>query len=225
MMLSLPSRVLSGLLVAALGGRAAVSDRLPLSYAPIPADTYVPANAAGTTTLLDLVQSRPELSLLAELVAGSAGFTQAFNTTPEWSFTFLAPSNTALANNTGAYFSTFAAQPKGKWWLGNLLQHHYVPGSALTLADLAAGDGTVQRLQTGTYLYVSVQAESDSASSQVLLNNVASVSTADLAVTSGVVHIIDHVLDPAAQIFEPAYPSVSQAFIPGSCANTALSYC
>ncbi|CAK7237275.1 hypothetical protein SBRCBS47491_009920 [Sporothrix bragantina] len=223
MTLYLPSRVLSVLLLAASGARAAVSDRTPLSYASMPVDTYVPANAAGTTTLLDLVQSHADLSLLAEVVAGSAGFTQAFNTTPEWSFTFLAPSNKALANNTGTYYSTYAAQPKGKWWLGNLLQHHYVPGSALTLADLTAGNGAVQRLQTGSYLYVSLQAENGG--TQVVFNNVSAVSTGDLAVTSGVVHIIDHLLDPAAQIFEPAYPSISQAFIPGSCANTALSYC
>ncbi|CAK7227634.1 hypothetical protein SEUCBS140593_006641 [Sporothrix eucalyptigena] len=206
---------LASLCVAVVHG--AVSDRTPLSYAPVPADVYVPTNAAGTMTLLELVQSRDDLSLLAEVVAGSAGFLQSFNTTPEWSFTFFAPSNTAF-NNTGSYYSTFASRPKGKWWLGNLLQHHYVPFSTLLMSDFST---TVQRLQTSTYLYVSTQLQGG----QLVLNNVSVVTEGNIPVTNGVVHIIDHILDPAAQIFEAQYPSAKQAFIAGSCSNPSLPYC
>jgi uncharacterized surface protein with fasciclin (FAS1) repeats len=198
---------------------AAVSDRIPLSYAPLPADTYVAPNAAGTTTLLAFIQSRDDLSMLADVVAGSAGFLQAFDATPEWSFTFFAPSNTAF-HNTGTYYSTYASRPKGKWWLGNLLQHHYVPFSALTVADLSTTTH-VQRLQTGTYLYLSTQA----VGGQLVINNASTVTEGDLAVTKGMVHIVDHLLDPSAQIFAAEYPNAKQSFIAGSCANPALPYC
>lgn len=77
-----------------------------------------------------------------------------------------------------------------------------------------------------------------------MLNDVSRVTEADIPVTSvspshlscndctqlimrkGVVHIIDRVLDPSAQIFEKDLPKVpEQAFIPGSCADQSLPYC
>jgi hypothetical protein len=39
------------------------------------------------------------------------------------------------------------------------------------------------------------------------------------------VHIVDHVLDPSAQVFEPDVAKTSQSFIPGSCSNPLLPYC
>lgn len=41
----------------------------------------------------------------------------------------------------------------------------------------------------------------------------------------GIIHIIDHVLDPSAQIFNVDLPKVSQSFIAGSCSNPDLPYC
>lgn len=105
-----------------------------------------------------------------------SGFSEAFATPPTWSYTFFAPSNTAF-NNTGEYYSTFLATPKGKWWFGNLLQHHYVPNSQLKSTSFNA---TVQRFQTGSYLYVSGQI----IGSQVILNNASTITSANLPVTS-----------------------------------------
>jgi hypothetical protein len=47
---------------------AAVVDRQLLSYAPIPTDAYTPPVNSTTTTLLDLVKSRPELSNLSSMI-------------------------------------------------------------------------------------------------------------------------------------------------------------
>ncbi|KAL1858796.1 hypothetical protein VTK73DRAFT_7801 [Phialemonium thermophilum] len=210
-----PFFLFSALAVAASAALASIVDRPPLSYAPVPAHMYVAPKKANATTLLDFVKSRSDLSTLASVLQEAAGFREAFDTPASWSFTFFAPSNAAF-NNTGAYFATYAATPKGRWWLGNLVQHHYVPNSQLKSSLF---NSTYTRIQTGLYLYVGTQVVGGG---QLMLNNVSAVVEADLPVSNGVVHIIDHILDPAAQLFEPDVPKSSQAFIAGSCANPAL---
>ncbi|RFU81201.1 fas1 domain-containing [Trichoderma arundinaceum] len=189
----------------------------PLEYFPAPSGTYVPPKDPSIRTLLDVVKSRDDLSILAEVLSECAGFGEAFDTAPSWSYTFFAPSDTAF-RNTGAYYSTFAATPKGKWWLGNLLQHHYVPNSKLMVENFNA---TYTRFQTGTFLFVGAQV----VDGKLTLNKVSSVTEADIPITNGILHIIDHLLDPSAQIFEADVPKNSQGFIPGSCSNPALPYC
>jgi hypothetical protein len=104
------------------------------------------------------------------------GFLQAFDTAPTWSYTFFAPSNTAF-NNTGEYYSTFVATPKGKWWLGNLIQHHYVPNSQLKTSAFTT---SYTRIQTGSFLFVGTQV----VDGQLILNNVSTVTTGNIPVTS-----------------------------------------
>lgn len=76
---------------------------------------------------------------------------------------------------------------------------------------------------------------------ELILNNVSTVTSANLPVTSvsfskspkeqllivrqGVVHIIDHILDPSSQLFEPDVTKTNQAFIAGSCSNPELPFC
>ncbi|KAH8680797.1 FAS1 domain-containing protein [Xylariales sp. PMI_506] len=196
---------------------ATVVDRQLLDYAPIPTNVYTAPVPSGLVTLLDLVQSRPELSNLTALLKDVSGFTEAFNTPTNWKYTFFAPSNTAF-EATGQYFQTFAATPKGKWWLGNLLQHHYVPNTAL---QSSAFNATYSRFQTGSFLYVGARVDGD----ELKLNDASIVTEANIVVTNGLIHIIDRFLDPSAQIFESDLPKVSQSFIAGSCSNTALPYC
>ncbi|CZR65749.1 uncharacterized protein PAC_15649 [Phialocephala subalpina] len=191
--------------------------RKPLTYASVPDGTYFPPKNSSVTTLLDFVKSRDDLTTLASVLAECGGFLQAFDTAATWSYTFFAPSNAAF-NNTGAYFSTYAATPKGKWWLGNLIQHHYVPNSQLKTTSF---NTSYTRIQTGSFLYVGTQI----VDGQLVLNNVSTVTGANLPVTSGIVHIIDHILDPSAQIFEPDVGKTSQSFIAGSCSNPELPYC
>lgn len=104
------------------------------------------------------------------------GFLQAFDTIPQWTYTFFAPSNAAF-KNTGEYFTTFATTPKGKWWLGNLIQHHYVPNSRL---KSSAFNSSYTRIQTGSFLYIGTQ----NVGSQLILNNVSTVTSADIPATS-----------------------------------------
>ncbi|KAK6068242.1 hypothetical protein SCUP234_10230 [Seiridium cupressi] len=176
---------------------SSVVDRQLLSYAPIPAEVYTPSVSSGTLTLLGLVQSRPELSNLASIVEQAEGkltfywtegpesvyrskdglgFAQAFDTPTNWKFTFFAPSNAAF-ENTGYYFDTFTKTPKGRWWLGNLLQHHYVPNTAMTSQLF---NSTALRFQTGSFLYVGARVEQD----RVRLNNASTITEADIIVTN-----------------------------------------
>lgn len=116
-----------------------------------------------------------------------------------------------------------------------MLQHHYVPNTALQLSSFNA---TPLRFQTGSFLYVGAQIENG----QLRLNNATTVTEASIQVTNvspkykrigsrtdkplqGIIHIVDHFLDPSAQVFESDIPRASQAFIAGSCSNIALPYC
>ncbi|ORY58838.1 FAS1 domain-containing protein [Pseudomassariella vexata] len=205
-------------IVALCGTVAAEShDRRPLSYAPKPAGQYIVPKPEGTESLLDFIRSRSDLSVLAEVIANSSGFTEAFDTIPTWDYTFFAPSNAAF-NNTGQYFKTFSVTPKGKFWLGNVLQHHYVPNTKLNTTTF---NSTYTRFQTGTYLFVGAQTVGDN----VVLNKASTINEGNLPVTKGIVHIIDRILDPSAMIFEADILWTTQKFIAGSCSNPNLAYC
>jgi hypothetical protein len=141
-------------------GSLATATTDPLNYRNIAG--YVASNTSTATTALGLLRSRPELSILTEKIEELGGFAQAFDTDPNWKFTFFAPNNDAFESYTGAYFDTFETAPyvrqesiksevalliqhrKGKWWLGNTILHHYVPNSALTSTGFNA---TLQRFQ------------------------------------------------------------------------------
>lgn len=102
--------------------------------------------------------------------------------------------------------------------MGNLIQHHYLTNSKMPISTF---NETLQVVQMSSYLFASVQRVNDS----VLLNNAAEITTGNLNVTNGLIHVIDHVLDPSAMIFEGDLPRIKQGFIAGSCANPALPYC
>ncbi|KAL3463719.1 FAS1 domain-containing protein [Aspergillus heterothallicus] len=188
----------------------------PLSYRSIE-PAYTLPKSDSVITLFDYIASRSDLSQLHKSIQQAGGFAEAFDTNPTWKFTFFAPNDEAF-KNTGRYFNTFEATPKGKWWLGNTIIHHYVPNSLLTTSSF---NETYQRFQTGTYLFVGAQKQD----SDLILNQVARVVESDIPVTNGVVHIIDRILEPSAQIHEADQPWLKQTFIAGSCSNPALPYC
>ncbi|GFF46031.1 uncharacterized protein sll1483 [Aspergillus udagawae] len=189
----------------------------PLNYLNIK-PSYVAPRSSNTTTLLQFIKSRSDLSTLSEALDKVGGFSEAFDTDATWKFTFFAPNNDAFEKNVGRYFTSFESTPKGKWWLGNSILHHYVPNTNLKSSNF---NESYQQFQTATYLYVGAEIQDG----DLLLNKVATVVEKDIAITQGIVHIIDHILEPSAQIFEGDLPRISQAFIPGSCSNPKLPYC
>ncbi|KAF7114431.1 hypothetical protein CNMCM5793_008735 [Aspergillus hiratsukae] len=209
-------KLISTLVVSCLTvcSRVLAATEDPLNYRNV-IPFYVAPKSPNMTTLLEFIKSRSDLSRLSEALDKVAGFSEAFATDPTWKFTFFAPNNEAFEKNVGRYFNTFE---KGKWWLGNSILHHYVPNTSLKSSNF---NETYQQFQTATYLYVGAEVQNGN----LLLNKVATVVEKDIAITQGVVHIIDHILDPSAQIFEGDLPRISQAFIPGSCSNPKLPYC
>jgi hypothetical protein len=81
----------------------------PLAYRKIAG--FVPANSENNTTLLDFINSRSDLSSLATGIGEVGGFLEAFDTAPNWLFTFFAPNNDAFQSHTGEYFNTFQSTP------------------------------------------------------------------------------------------------------------------
>ncbi|KAL4938377.1 hypothetical protein BDV06DRAFT_201030 [Aspergillus oleicola] len=188
----------------------------PLSYRSLE-PVYTLPKDDNATSLVDFIASRSDLSQLHEALSQSGGFEEAFDTTPTWKFTFFAPNNEAF-EHTGRYFKTFEETPKGKWWLGNTIIHHYVPNSVLKASSF---NETNVRFQTGTYLFIGAQKSGD----EIVLNSVAKVVESDISVATGIVHIVDRILEPVAQIHEEDLPWLSQTFIAGSCSNPKLPYC
>jgi hypothetical protein len=141
-------KLISTLLVTCLTACSSVlaETQDPLNYRNIN-PSYVAPKSSNTTTLLELIKSRSELSRLSEALDKVGGFSEAFGTDPTWKFTFFAPNNDAFEKNVGRYFNTFESTPyglrhksicwsltlhrKGKWWLGNTILHHYVPNTNL----------------------------------------------------------------------------------------------
>ncbi|RAH71316.1 uncharacterized protein BO66DRAFT_437340 [Aspergillus aculeatinus CBS 121060] len=155
------------------GATSTIQD--PLSYRDL-AGGYVPPKSANVTTLLEFINSHPDLSVLADELQTIGGFPKAFDTEPTWSFTFFAPNNDAFELHTGTYFNEFKSTPKGKWWLGNTLLSHYVPNTNLNSSSF---NETYQRFQTASYLYVGSQVQDG----EIILNNVATVVEKDISVT------------------------------------------
>lgn len=81
----------------------------PLNYRNI--SGYVASSSSIGTTALDFIKSRSDLSILSEKIDELGGFAQAFDTDPDWKFTFFAPNNNAFEVYTGAYFDSFEPTP------------------------------------------------------------------------------------------------------------------
>ncbi|EAW23627.1 uncharacterized protein NFIA_023380 [Aspergillus fischeri NRRL 181] len=167
------STVLVTCLTACSSVFAATED--PLNYRNIKR-SYVAPKSSNTTTLLEYIRSRSDLSRLSEALDKVGGFSEAFDTDPTWKFTFFAPNNDAFEKNVGRYFNTFESTPKGKWWLGNTMLHHYVPNTNLRSSSF---NETYQQFQTANYLYVGAEVQNGN----LLLNKVAGVVEKDISIT------------------------------------------
>jgi uncharacterized surface protein with fasciclin (FAS1) repeats len=204
-------KLISTLLVTCLTACSSVlaETQDPLNYRNIK-PSYVAPKFSNTTTLLEFIKSRSDLSRLSEALDKVGGFSEAFGTDPTWKFTFFAPNNDAFEKNVGRYFNTFEATPygdrnksmrslltvhrKGKWWLGNSILHHYVPNTSLKSSNF---NETYQQFQViqhqglkghmswltewQTATFLYVGAEVQNGN--LLLNKVATVVEKDIAIT------------------------------------------
>ena len=141
------------------------------------------AVTGAETTARGLVTGDPEFATLAAALA-AANLTDAL--AGEGPFTLFAPTDAAFAALPAGALETLLADPEQ---LAQVLLYHVVDGQALAAADLL--DGELATLQ-GAPLLVST------ADGAVKVGE-ATVTTADLAVANGIVHLIDQVLLPPAE--------------------------
>lgn len=150
------------------------------TVAETPATTTPPA--AGAQNVVEVAMASPDHSTLVAAVK-AAGLAETLS--GPGPFTVFAPTNAAF-NKLPAGTVDGLLKPEKKADLTKILTYHVVPGS-LKAADLKDG----QKLKTveGNELTVSMK------DGKVMIDG-ANVSTADLAASNGVIHVIDAVVMP-----------------------------
>ena len=135
------------------------------------------------TTAAGLLAGDPEFATLAAAVE-AAGLGEAL--AGEGPFTLFAPDNAAFAALPADDLAALLADPEQ---LAQVLLYHVSEGQALTAADIAEGDLPTMQ---GAALAITL-------ADGVVKVNDAAVTTADLAVANGVIHVIDQVLLPPVE--------------------------
>ena len=136
--------------------------------------------------VLEVLKKDDRLRMLAAIL--KAGGLESESQQPG-SVTVFAPTNSAFAKIPAAVIQRLS-DPKNKDELIGLLMHHVIADKALTSSQLAAMT-LPARLETLAGEFVTVTKQGN----QMKINN-ATVLTADLMASNGVVHVIDTVLIP-----------------------------
>lgn len=134
-----------------------------------------------TNDIVELAQSNSSLSTLVTAIT-TADLAAALKGTGP--FTVFAPSNEAFAALDEGVLETLLNNPEV---LAEVLQYHVVSGKVMS-SDLS--NGNVQTLLSGKSISVAISG------STVTLNGSATVTTANVEASNGVVHIINEVLLP-----------------------------
>jgi uncharacterized surface protein with fasciclin (FAS1) repeats len=135
-------------------------------------------------TIVEIAQSNPELSTLVTAVT-EAGLVETLS--GPGPFTVFAPTNAAFEALPAGTLDTLLADPTGQ--LAQILKQHVMSGAVDSQAAIAAAGGTVETLGGP----VTVELEGDS-----LVVGGATVVTADVQASNGVVHVIDAVITETA---------------------------
>lgn len=159
--------------VAALAALPAVAGAQKTSQERKPMKTIVQvaADAGNFTTLITALKAAG----LADALQGPGPFT------------VFAPTDAAFAKLPPGTVETLLTDPER---LASILTYHVVAGKVLA-GDIVRGKGAQPTTLNGQALAVSVR------SGKVFVNS-AQVTTADIAASNGVIHVIDTVLLPSA---------------------------
>jgi uncharacterized surface protein with fasciclin (FAS1) repeats len=175
---------LSTLGLAACGSEAAKPSDTTVAAVETEATETTAAAAAATGELKDIVDTAVaagSFNTLAKLLT-DAGLIETLK--GEGPFTVFAPTDAAFA---AVPAETLAALAADKAMLTKVLTYHVVPGKVMA-ADITPGDvATV----AGPTIAIKV------VDGKVMIND-ATVATADVAASNGVIHVIDKVILPPA---------------------------
>lgn len=151
-----------------------------------PTEPVVEEPAVTSNTIVDVAAGNPDFStLVAAINAAGLGETLA----GEGPYTVFAPTNEAFAALPEGTLDTLLL-PENKDQLVSILTYHVVPGRVMS-SDLA---GTTAEPATVNGATVMIDATGDS----VMVGD-ATVTTADIEASNGVIHVIDQVILPSAE--------------------------
>lgn len=139
--------------------------------------------SAGTQSISEIASTNASFDILASLLE-RAGWIEAFDGSNGAEFTVFAPTDEAFKRLPEEVLASLYA-PENREMLYDVLAYHVIGGS-VTSDRLSSGP--VDSKAMGLPLQVSV-------GQQVTING-ATVSTADIRATNGVIHVIDTVLIP-----------------------------
>ncbi len=142
--------------------------------------------APAPTTIVDVAAANPDFSTLVAAVQ-AAGLAETL--AGEGPFTVFAPTNEAFAALPAGTLDSLLL-PENKDKLAKILTYHVVAGKVMA-ADLPAADAGVAT-PTVAGLDLSVRVEADGTAKA----NEATITTADIEASNGVIHVIDTVLLP-----------------------------
>ena len=134
--------------------------------------------------IVEIAQATPDLSTLVTAVS-AAGLAETLS--GPGPFTVFAPTNAAFAALPAGTLDTLLADPTGQ--LASILKLHVISGAVDSEAAIAAAGGTVETL--GGPITVELEGEK-------LVVGGATVTTADIEASNGVVHVIDAVITKPA---------------------------
>jgi len=143
---------------------------------------------APTQSIVQIAAGNPDFSTLVSLVQ-KAGLVEAISATGP--FTVFAPTNEAFAKLAKAAPATYAAVLADPALLAKVLTYHVVAGDVRSAPAIAVArqNGTVKAL-AGESISLSLK------DGKLTLNGSATVVTADILATNGVIHVIDTVIVP-----------------------------
>ena len=144
--------------------------------------------SAPTQSIVQIASGNPDFSTLVSLVQ-KAGLVEAISAPGP--FTVFAPTNEAFAKLAKAAPATYAAVLADPALLAKVLTYHVVAGDIKSARAVAVGrqNGTVKPLE-GEAISLSLK------DGKLTLNGSATVVTADILATNGVIHVIDTVIVP-----------------------------
>lgn len=144
--------------------------------------------AAPTQSIVQIASGNPDFSTLVSLIQ-KAGLVDAISAPGP--FTVFAPTNEAFAKLAKAAPATYAAVLADPALLAKVLTYHVVAGSIESAQAIAVAqqNGTAKPLE-GEPISLSLKA------GKLTLNGSATVVTADILATNGVIHVIDTVIIP-----------------------------
>ena len=216
------AKLIPGLLVAALL-TAACAPAAPMPAASEPAaeaaaETPTEAAAeeaaaedAAAPEVADIVDTAVAAGSFGTLVAAveAAGLVETLK--GDGPFTVFAPTDEAFAALPAGTLETLLADPEGQ--LTQILLYHVVPGKVMS-TDLS--DGMTAETAQGSPVTFAV------ADGAVKVNE-ATVVTADIEASNGVIHVIDAVILPPVEEAEAAPAEAEAAAAPGNIAEVAAA--